>query len=47
MIVILAKVFDPRAGSVKVTVPWLVDGTYSIVLFGNSGNNSEDFPILE
>jgi hypothetical protein len=47
MTVILAKDFDPRSGSVKVTVPWVVDDQYSIVLFGDSGNDSEDFTILE
>jgi hypothetical protein len=47
MIVILAKDFDPLAGSAQVTVPWVVNGTYSIVLFGDSGNDSEDFTILE
>jgi hypothetical protein len=47
LIVILAKGFDPRKGWVSVPVPWVVNGTYSIVLFGDSGNNSDDFTITE
>ena len=43
---ILANDFDILAGTIEVTVPWVVDGNdYSIVLFGDSGNWSGAFTI--
>jgi hypothetical protein len=45
MVVTLASGFDPRKGSVTVTVPSVPSGTYSIILFGDSGNISKDFTI--
>ncbi|KAJ7124660.1 hypothetical protein C8R43DRAFT_899073 [Mycena crocata] len=43
---ILAKDFDLRAGSLAITVPWVLSDTdYSIVLFGDSGNVSPTFTI--
>jgi hypothetical protein len=42
----LAEDFDPRAGSVAITVPSLVVGNYSIVLYGDSGNWSDEFEIF-
>jgi hypothetical protein len=44
--VVLAYNFDPRKGHVEVTVPWVVAGNYTLVLFGDSGNWSEQFEIL-
>jgi hypothetical protein len=44
--VVLADAFDPRAGHVAVTVPWVISGNYSLVLFGDSGNYSPEFQIL-
>ncbi|RPD66562.1 hypothetical protein L226DRAFT_550491 [Lentinus tigrinus ALCF2SS1-7] len=45
---ILAKDFDLRAGRTEITVPWVLEGDdYSVVLFGDSGNWSEDFTIKE
>jgi hypothetical protein len=32
---------------VEVTVPWVEDGKYTIILFGDSGNVSPTFTILE
>jgi hypothetical protein len=32
---------------VEVTVPWVEDGEYTIILFGDSGNVSPTFSILE
>jgi hypothetical protein len=46
--VILAQNFDPRKGRVEVTVPLVQPGSnYSIVLFGDSGNWSPQFQILQ
>ncbi|KAJ7162709.1 hypothetical protein C8R43DRAFT_1062988 [Mycena crocata] len=43
---ILAKDFDLRAGSLEITVPWVLTATdYSLVLFGDSGNFSPEFTI--
>jgi hypothetical protein len=42
----LAEDFDPRGGFVAITVPSLVVGNYSIVLYGDSGNWSDEFEIL-
>lgn len=43
---IMAKGFDLRKGRVEVKVPWVFpDSDYSIVLFGNSGNWSNNFTI--
>ncbi|KAF7371983.1 hypothetical protein MVEN_00056300 [Mycena venus] len=43
---ILAKNFDLRAGSLNITVPWVVSGdNYRLVLFGDSGNFSPFFTI--
>ncbi|KAI0771066.1 hypothetical protein BD413DRAFT_679037 [Trametes elegans] len=45
---ILAKGFPILQGRVEVTVPWVIEGTdYSVVLFGDSGNWSQQFTILE
>ena len=45
---ILAKGFDLRSGVTTVTVPWVEpSANYSVVLFGDSGNWSEEFTILE
>ncbi|KAI0771085.1 hypothetical protein BD413DRAFT_476760 [Trametes elegans] len=45
---ILAKGFDILQGHVEVTVPWVIeDNDYSVVLFGDSGNWSGQFSILE
>ncbi|KAI0723815.1 hypothetical protein C8T65DRAFT_627520 [Cerioporus squamosus] len=45
---ILAQDFDLRAGHVEVTVPWVDEGSdYTIVLFGDSGNWSQDFTIKQ
>jgi hypothetical protein len=46
-LVFLAKDFEPRRGWVEVTVPWVEDGQYTIILFGDSGNVSPTFTILE
>ncbi|GJE98815.1 hypothetical protein PsYK624_150520 [Phanerochaete sordida] len=43
--VVLAHDFDLRAGRVEVTVPDVVTGNFSIVLFGDSGNWGETFTI--
>ncbi|KAK0203281.1 hypothetical protein DFS33DRAFT_977612 [Desarmillaria ectypa] len=44
--VILAEGFDIRLGRIEVTVPWVVQGDdYSLVLFGDSGNWSDNFTI--
>ncbi|KIP03163.1 hypothetical protein PHLGIDRAFT_78018 [Phlebiopsis gigantea 11061_1 CR5-6] len=43
--VVLAHDFNLRSGRVEVTVPDVITGTFSIVLFGDSGNWSEDFTI--
>ena len=44
--VILQNNFDILLGSIEITVPWVVDGTdYSIILLGDSGNDSQDFTI--
>ncbi|KIP03165.1 hypothetical protein PHLGIDRAFT_111207 [Phlebiopsis gigantea 11061_1 CR5-6] len=43
--VVLAHDFDLRAGRVEVAVPEVITGTYSVVLFGDSGNWSQDFLI--
>ncbi|GJE98813.1 hypothetical protein PsYK624_150500 [Phanerochaete sordida] len=43
--VVLAHDFDLRAGRVEVTVPDVITGNFSVVLFGDSGNWSEDFTI--
>ncbi|KAJ7073395.1 hypothetical protein B0H15DRAFT_869183 [Mycena belliarum] len=43
---ILAKGFDLRAGSLEITVPYvLTDSDYSLVLFGDSGNFGPVFTI--
>ncbi|KAK0482756.1 hypothetical protein IW261DRAFT_1362940 [Armillaria novae-zelandiae] len=43
---ILAEGFDIRLGRFEITVPWVVQGDdYSLVLFGDSGNWSENFTI--
>jgi hypothetical protein len=42
---VLADGFDPRKGSVEVKVPWVVEGEYQLVLFGDSGNFSPLFTI--
>ncbi|KAJ6534169.1 hypothetical protein B0H19DRAFT_1271901 [Mycena capillaripes] len=43
---ILAQGFDLRAGSLEITVPWVLTGTdYQLVLFGDSGNFSPVFTI--
>ncbi|KAH9855881.1 hypothetical protein C2E23DRAFT_866494 [Lenzites betulinus] len=43
---ILADGFDILLGRVEVKVPWVIEGSdYSVVLFGDSGNWSEDFTI--
>ncbi|KAJ6557723.1 hypothetical protein B0H19DRAFT_1148413 [Mycena capillaripes] len=43
---ILAEGFDLRAGSLEITVPWvLADDDYEFVLFGDSGNFSPAFTI--
>jgi hypothetical protein len=46
IIVVLAEGFDPRSGHVEVTVPWVVEGKYSLVFFGDSGDYSDEFTIL-
>lgn len=43
--VVLAKDFSLRTGRVEVTVPDLITGYYSIVLFGDSGNWGDNFLI--
>ncbi|GJE98808.1 hypothetical protein PsYK624_150450 [Phanerochaete sordida] len=45
MPLVLAHDFDLRAGRVEVTVPDVITGNFSVVLFGDSGNWSEDFLI--
>jgi len=43
---ILAKDFDLRAGSLEITVPWVLSNTnYQLVLFGDSGDFSPVFTI--
>ncbi|KAJ7240628.1 hypothetical protein B0H12DRAFT_51643 [Mycena haematopus] len=43
---ILAKDFDLRAGSLEITVPWVLSAdNYELVLFGDSGNFSPVFTI--
>ncbi|KAJ7652548.1 hypothetical protein B0H17DRAFT_899737, partial [Mycena rosella] len=43
---ILAKGFDLRAGSLEITVPYVIgDDDYSFVLFGDSGDFSPVFTI--
>ncbi|PBK91946.1 hypothetical protein ARMGADRAFT_967767 [Armillaria gallica] len=43
---IIAEGFDIRLGRFEITVPWVVQGDdYSLVLFGDSGNWSENFTI--
>ncbi|KAJ7445900.1 hypothetical protein FB451DRAFT_1055444 [Mycena latifolia] len=43
---ILAKGFDLRAGTLEITVPYVLTGTdYQLVLFGDSGNFSPVFTI--
>ncbi|KAJ7086256.1 hypothetical protein C8R44DRAFT_533759, partial [Mycena epipterygia] len=43
---ILAEGFDLRAGTLEITVPWVLNGTdYRLVLFGDSGNFSPVFTI--
>ncbi|KAH9900765.1 hypothetical protein C8Q73DRAFT_675728 [Cubamyces lactineus] len=45
---ILADGFDILLGRIEVTVPWVVEGSdYSLVLFGDSGNFSPQFSILQ
>ncbi|GJE98807.1 hypothetical protein PsYK624_150440 [Phanerochaete sordida] len=44
--IVLARDFDLRAGRVEVTVPPVITGDYSIVLFGDSGNWGQDFQII-
>ncbi|OJT03530.1 hypothetical protein TRAPUB_5809 [Trametes pubescens] len=45
---ILAKGFDILLGRIEVAVPWVIeDDDYSVVLFGDSGNWSEEFTIKE
>ncbi|KAI0351551.1 hypothetical protein OH77DRAFT_1439225 [Trametes cingulata] len=45
---ILAQGFDILAGRTEVTVPWVLEGDdYSVVLFGDSGNFSEEFTIKQ
>jgi hypothetical protein len=36
--VVLADQLDPRAGHAEVTMPWVVDGNYSVNVWGDSGN---------
>ncbi|KAK0203272.1 hypothetical protein DFS33DRAFT_1505760 [Desarmillaria ectypa] len=44
--VILAEGFDIRLGRIEVTVPWVIRGDdYSLLLYGDSGNWSENFTI--
>ncbi|KAK0457227.1 uncharacterized protein EV420DRAFT_1271664 [Desarmillaria tabescens] len=43
---ILAEGFDILLGRIEVTVPWVIQGDdYSLVLFGDSGNWSDNFTI--
>ncbi|KAJ7086251.1 hypothetical protein C8R44DRAFT_721606 [Mycena epipterygia] len=43
---ILAEGFDLRAGTLEITVPWVLNGSdYQLVLFGDSGNFSPVFTI--
>jgi hypothetical protein len=43
---ILANGFNILLGRIEVTVPWVVEGNdYSLVLFGDSGNDSPTFTI--
>ncbi|KAH9852786.1 hypothetical protein C2E23DRAFT_150550 [Lenzites betulinus] len=43
---ILADGFSILLGRIEVTVPWVIEGTdYSVVLFGDSGNWSQQFTI--
>ncbi|KAK0202495.1 hypothetical protein DFS33DRAFT_1340573 [Desarmillaria ectypa] len=42
---VLANGFDILLGEIEVAVPWVVEGDYSIVLFGDSGNWSPNFTI--
>ncbi|KAG7443491.1 uncharacterized protein BT62DRAFT_903123 [Guyanagaster necrorhizus] len=43
---ILAEGFNILLGRFEITVPWVVEGDdYSLVLFGDSGNWSENFTI--
>ncbi|KAI0374594.1 hypothetical protein BV20DRAFT_1079519 [Pilatotrama ljubarskyi] len=45
---IFAKGFDILLGRIEVTVPWVLeDDDYSVVLFGDSGNWSQQFTIKE
>ncbi|KAI0629495.1 hypothetical protein C8Q77DRAFT_1161104 [Trametes polyzona] len=45
---ILADKFDILRGRVEVKVPWVLEGDdYSVVLFGDSGNWSQDFTIKQ
>jgi hypothetical protein len=36
--VVLADQLDPRAGYAEVTVPWVMNGNYSVNVWGDSGN---------
>ncbi|KAI0371383.1 hypothetical protein BV20DRAFT_965600 [Pilatotrama ljubarskyi] len=45
---ILADGFDILLGRIEVQVPWVIDGSdYELVLFGDSGNWSQDFTIKQ
>ncbi|OJT03527.1 hypothetical protein TRAPUB_5806 [Trametes pubescens] len=45
---ILAENFDILLGRIEVTVPWVTEGDdYIVVLFGDSGDWSEEFNIKE
>ncbi|KAK0481206.1 hypothetical protein EDD18DRAFT_797390 [Armillaria luteobubalina] len=44
--VVLADQFDILLGKIDVKVPWVTEGDdYTIILFGDSGNWSNDFSI--
>ncbi|TFK71399.1 hypothetical protein BDN72DRAFT_895644 [Pluteus cervinus] len=42
---IIQNNFELTAGRVEVQVPWLFPGQYQLILFGDSGNLSENFTI--
>ncbi|KAF8197541.1 hypothetical protein BJ912DRAFT_78750 [Pholiota molesta] len=42
----VAKDFDLRAGNVTFTVPYVLQGAYFLTLFGDSGNYSPVFNIV-
>ncbi|KAI1791749.1 hypothetical protein LXA43DRAFT_392350 [Ganoderma leucocontextum] len=43
---ILQNGFDILLGRIEVTVPWVLEGTdYSVTLFGDGGNDSQEFTI--